>query len=370
MGKRPRDSKAQLDLFALDLQPSQHQLAAPGPAETVHLPGLLAATAQPPVATQPPAVVQPSAAAPSMRVPPVIDGDRKALTSRMSADDIAERVAETWYRQRAGDGISVCMGIMAGLTLLRKTARDGTDVATFILSLDKAELLEFHRRIWGHLWVRHPYLIDCARPIHEWLNEAQDPPGQVVDAIHAVTHTAIRSGLLHLTGQDDPSFRCDVDVLGRVLTQMRSPGARDAMSEYHTSPEVADLLAAIVFTGEYLEPGHWYDDPAAGTGGLFRAAALAMRMRGADPRQCGWSMGDLDPIASACAAVNALVWELGPNVLVWCGDTLAVGDGPARARKRRAEVLEHHEHMMSIASMAAAVKQTQILLGMVEQGAA
>jgi hypothetical protein len=350
-----RRNEAQLDLFAQDLAPAQPALPGPVAAETTQLSKLLAAAAPP--------------------APPVVeavDGLRKARISRRSASDIAERAAETWHRQRAvaGDGIAIPMGIVAGLMLLRKTGRDGTDVASFILGLDKQSLLEFHRRIWAHLWIRHPYLVDCARGIHEWLNEAKDPPAKVVDAIHAVTHEVIRSGLLELTGDPEPVFRCEADVLGLLLTQMRSQGASSALAEIHTPADVADLMAGILMLRGSTSPGQWFDEPAAGTGGMFRAAALAMRMRGLNPGQFGWSMSELDPIAAACAAVNALVWDLGPNVLVWCGDTLAVGDGPVRAWERRKSVLEHHDRMMSIASMAAAVKQTQILLGMVKRGAA
>src|SRR4051812_21247612 len=136
MAKRPRDSKAQLDLFAMDPEPAKPDLPEPAPAQTTQLSKLAAQ-----VVPSPPVVAS------------VVDGDRKFRTTRRSASDIAERAAESWHRQHAGDGIAIPMGIVAGLTLLRKVGSDGTDVASLILDLDKPTLLEFHRRIWGHMWI-------------------------------------------------------------------------------------------------------------------------------------------------------------------------------------------------------------------------
>ncbi|MEU9887966.1 N-6 DNA methylase [Sphaerisporangium sp. NPDC051011] len=360
MAKPPR-TQGQLDLFAQHVLPAQGTLPAPTPATTTRVsPLATAAKATPP---------QPTVSA-------LADGDRRTRTLRKSASDIAEIAAETWHRQHAvaGDGIAIAMGIVAGLTLLRKTSRDGVDTATFLLDLDPPTLLEFHRRIWAYTWIRHPYLIDCARAIHDWLNEDTDPPAKIVSAVHAVTHAVIRAGLLDITGDPDPALRCDADVLGLFLTRLRSQGAGAALAEIHTPPDVANLLTSILNAAAKLtiepgqpKPGGWLDEPAAGTGGMFRAAAMVMREQGTNPHDFGWSMTDLDPIAAAACAVNALVWDLGPSVLVWCGDTLAEGDGPARAWERRKAVLEHHDHMMSIASMTAAVRQTQILLSRFER---
>ncbi|GDY49387.1 hypothetical protein SVIO_000100 [Streptomyces violaceusniger] len=47
-------------------------------------------------------------------------------------------------------------------------------------------------------------------------------------------------------------------------------------------------------------PEQWFDDPAAGTGGLLRATAQRLRETGRDPGDFGWALNDVDPIASAC----------------------------------------------------------------------
>ncbi|WP_373298070.1 N-6 DNA methylase [Streptomyces abikoensis] len=55
-------------------------------------------------------------------------------------------------------------------------------------------------------------------------------------------------------------------------------------------------------------PGEHVHEPACGSGGLLRAAAQGMRERGLDPASVHWSGVDIDQIAAACTAVNAIVW--------------------------------------------------------------
>jgi hypothetical protein len=50
-------------------------------------------------------------------------------------------------------------------------------------------------------------------------------------------------------------------------------------------------------------------------------------------------MTDLDQLSAAVAACCAILWNLGPQVLVWCGDTLSEGNGPDRAAAERAQLL-------------------------------
>ncbi|MFC7593575.1 hypothetical protein ACFQYP_65105 [Nonomuraea antimicrobica] len=135
---------------------------------------------------------------------------------------------------------------------------------------------------------------------------------------------------------------------------------------------MADLIARIVFDcGDELKPGQWIDEPTAGTGGLLRSTALLMRMRGHDPHQFGWSMGEIDPIAAACAAVNAIVWDLGGNVLIHVGDTLAIGNGPSRAYAHRKAVEAHHKELVKDATTAArfmvAFRKLMTIVGEVEE---
>ncbi|GAA3251448.1 N-6 DNA methylase [Nonomuraea helvata] len=353
----------QFDLFTMAPQSTAPLLSTPTPATTTQLP-TPSPTPQPALTT-----------AAARQAPPdahLVDGDRRYRLSRRSAADLAERAAEAWHQRRAGSDIAIPMGIVAGLTLLRKTGTDGTDTARFVLGLDKRALLKFHQRIWGYVWIRHPYLVEIARPIHEWLSVEEDPPAKAIDAVHALTHTMIRNGLLDITGDPDPMMRCEADLLGMVLTQMRSERARLALAEVHTPPDMADLIVRVLFDrGGNLKPGQWIDEPTAGTGGLLRSTALLMRMQGMNPHEFGWSLGEIDPIAAACAAVNAVVWDLGGNVLIHVGDTLATGNGPSRAYEHRKAVEAHYEKVMDSATTAArfiaALRKAKTLMGTVEK---
>lgn len=355
--RRVRPEEVQLDLFATEIDPTP---TLPAPTTTTTLSGLAAAVQPAAPAPEPEPVVEATRVLNSSR-------QRKRIT-RVPAVSLAERVAEAWHRQHARDGIAIPMGIFAGLTLLRSTAMDGTDVPEYVLSLDKADLVEFHRSIWAALWMRQPYMVEVSRPIHDWLEEDNLDP-KVVNGIHAITHTAIKGGLLNITGDDDPAMRCDVDMLGTLLTVLRSQGARGALAEYHTPPEVADMMAGMTIQPGSLEPGAWFGEPAAGTGGMFRAASLTMRLQGMNPADYGWHMAELDPIAAACSAVNAIVWGLGPNVLIFCGDTLATGDTVAPAVEHRRGVLDHHHRVMSNFAIAQAIQKTRALFAQLEVSA-
>ncbi|MFG1709150.1 N-6 DNA methylase [Nonomuraea sp. M3C6] len=351
--RRPPKDLDQLDLFATE--PEDPAPTLPAPEETIHLSGLAAAVQTPP---EPEPVVEATNVLRSPR-------QQRARIDRIAPTSLAERIAEAWHRQHAGDGIAIPMGIVATLVLLRRTAVDGTDVAEFVLSLDKAELVKFHRHVWATLWMRQPYFVACAYPIHSWLmDEDEDLPAKVVDAIHAVTHTAITGGLFNITGDDDPAMRSDVDMLGTLLTNLRSEGARGALAEIHTPPELADMMARLLITPDDYEPGAWFAEPAAGTGGMFRAVSLAMRLQGMNPANFGWHMAELDPIATACSAVNAIVWGLGPNVLIFCGDTLVTGDTVTPAIEFRQGVLDHHHEVMSRFAIAQATRQVHALVTM------
>lgn len=114
---------------------------------------------------------------------------------------------------------------------------------------------------------------------------------------------------------------------------------------------------------EAPEPGGTFHDPAAGTGGLMRAAALTLRLQGADPHEYMWSMNDVDPLAVACCAVNATVWSLGPHVLISRSDTLTTGDGSERAARHRYQLLDSHERLMYALTGAQAVIEAGQIVG-------
>ncbi|TDD32190.1 SAM-dependent DNA methyltransferase [Nonomuraea terrae] len=151
--------------------------------------------------------------------------------------------------------------------------------------------------------------------------------------------------------------------------ELRSKGTRDALGEFHTPASLSDAMASMLLQPGSITPGMRICEPAAGTGGMVRAAALRLRELDFNPRDFYWVMGELNPTAAACAAVNSVVWDLGPNVLIHVGDTLAVGDIERVAFEHRKTVWEHHQQLMEAAQFAAAVQRAQALLNEVTSAA-
>lgn len=241
------------------------------------------------------------------------------------------------------------------MTMIRMDRADGASVAALWEKLSDEDLVSKMRRIWAMRWLEQPYLVETAGILHRWLEDELNP--RTLAAVRRVVVTVLRAGLLDVTGSEDPARRCDDDVLGVVLTLMRAAGARAALGELHTPPDVAELIACIAgpknATSELPPRGETIADPAAGTGGLIRAAAESIRRLGGDPAEYGWFLCDINPLAAACSAANAITWGLGIDVLVHCGDTLAEGDGYSAAAEARARVLEHYRAVVRTAQLAA-----------------
>jgi hypothetical protein len=87
-----------------------------------------------------------------------------------------------------------------------------------------------------------------------------------------------------------------------------------------------------------------------------------MRERDIDPHQFGWALTDIDPLAAAGAAVNAILWDLGPHVLIACGDTLHEGSVYARAAQEAREALARRERLHAQAAILAALQEVDALV--------
>ncbi len=273
-----------------------------------------------------------------------------------AAFELAEAVTAAWYKAGGNHRFDIAIGAVAGVALWPLKGRQVAPlVADWWLGLDETDALTALEECFARWWIARPDLIECARPLHEWLTD-DDTRTKFAVPVRAVIRAAVDAGLLDLLGEDDPDFRSATDVLGFLLTGFRSTGQRDALAEFHTPPEVAELMARFMFDGREVQLGQAFDDPCAGTGGMHRALAQTLRERSLNPEDFIWSMTDIDPLAAACCALNAILWELGPNVLVWCGDTLAEGDGPQRAAKKRIEVIEHRDQQIRLAKMMAAMR--------------
>lgn len=277
-----------------------------------------------------------------------------------TAFEIAEAVSYAWHHAQGGPGIEVPMGVVATLALWPLRGPDAYLAADWWLSLDDADLLTAFRECWARWWVMRPDLIDRATPLHRWLDDENPGPTRA-RAVRAVVEAALTKGLLHLTSNDDPYYRSTTDVMGALLAIMRSKGAHDALAEVHTPPEVAELMARMLLD-DNLTPGMKFDEPAGGTGGMYRAAAQVMREKDVDPHGFGWSLTDIDELAAAGAAVNAIIWDLGPHVLIACGDTLHDGDLVAKAAQRARGAFERRDELHSQAAFLAALQKVEALV--------
>lgn len=279
--------------------------------------------------------------------------------SNEQAQRIAEAVASAWYgnANHATERLDIALGALASAALIRMDVSAGHALADRWEQLDDQQLLEKLGQVWALTWISDPYLIEIACPLHDWISE--NPDTELLSAARRVISTALRTGLLEQTGHDNPALRDKADVLGTTLTHMRATGARAALGEYHTPPDIAQLIASNLLheTSDTLpEQGKGFADHIAGTGGLLRVTALSIRHMGGEPSHYRWFMQEINPISAACAAVNAIIWGLGPNVLVYCGNTLTEPDGAQQAATTRRDVLEHHAGIVRAARLLAATR--------------
>jgi hypothetical protein len=135
-----------------------------------------------------------------------------------------------------------------------------------------------------------------------------------------------------------------------LLTEFRSESARKGHAQVYTPTDVAQVMADLLGLHDIAE-GATVHEPAAGTGGMLRAAAQAMRRAGRDPATMRWVAVDIDELAIACLAVNVHLWGLGTDVLLGVGNALT-DDWQARAEGERRECIE----------LAASVRQHKLML--------
>jgi hypothetical protein len=249
------------------------------------------------------------------------------------AGEVAENVIAAWFSHYGGTRIDVPLGTIAALSLLREPL-----VSDWLLTLEPPQLPSLLREIWGVQWWARPDLIEVARPLHDWIEE--NPDEHQLRAVQAVIHTAIYNGLFDLTADDDPYERSEADVLSPLLTALRHKSDKKWRGEYHTPPSVTDLMAEILVLQD--DHGTTIREPALGSGSMFRSVAQTLRFRGLNPHAYTWLGNDIDPLATACAAVNAIVWDLGPRTVIWCADSLATRDASlSQALAEREAVIKH-----------------------------
>lgn len=264
--------------------------------------------------------------------------DRSAADPRALAQRVAEAVAQTWHRSppAVASRIEVPMSVAAALSLLAPADPHHTaEVATHLRALPAEEFTGLLRDLWRFYVNLRPDLVPRAYPLFSWLFTDDDVPSPVLDAARDTAHAAVAAGQLLVTGTD---ARYEVDLLGVLLTELRSDGARKGHAQVYTPPDVAQAMADLLGM-DTLADGATVHEPAAGTGGMLRAAAQTIRRAGRDPAAVRWVAVDIDELAIACLAVNTHLWGLGPNVLLGVGNALT-DDWQAQAEGERAECIE------------------------------
>ncbi|MEU1409678.1 N-6 DNA methylase [Streptomyces sp. NPDC005728] len=189
------------------------------------------------------------------------------------------------------------LGTVAALALLRNVP----GLADWILNLQPHELPQLFKEIYLGHWIKRPDLINRAIRLHDWAWNPQ-PDKQQLRAVHAVTHAAINTGLMDLTGHDDPYWRSESDVLSPLLTGLRHKSDKKWRGEYHTPPCVTDLMARILVDKDVGGENKSIGEPAVGSGTMFRSVVQRLRELQLNPHDYTWYGNDIDSLAAASAS--------------------------------------------------------------------
>lgn len=229
---------------------------------------------------------------------------------------IAEAVDETWHREHGSGNLEVPVSVIGALAFMAPPEQDHSRTVDQLLSLAADEFADFICVQWRIFIGARPDLVNRAWPlISVWLGERRLGQREA-SAAKSVADAALRAGQLRLTGTER---RRETDLFGVLLEVVRSRSAKRARGQFYTPPCVADVMARLAgVPGE----GERVLEPTAGTGGLFRSAAEAMRQLGRDPSTVEWWAVDVDELAMACLTVNAVLWGLGNKVVLGVGNGL------------------------------------------------
>ncbi|MFE7461646.1 N-6 DNA methylase [Nocardiopsis terrae] len=278
-------------------------------------------------------------------------------TPDQAATALSEAVTAAWHRTHPAGRLSVPLGALAGFALISPPLQEGRTVTELMLTWDTDQIIEFAREQWRILVKVRPDLVNPLAPL--LLTWCGDQPLTDKEARGAadVVRAALGADLYALTTE---MVRGEVDLFGHTLTLLKAPGARQSQAAVYTPAHMCELMNHIM--GAPKE-GSRVHDPTLGTGGMLRAAAAAMREADLDPATVTWVGNDIDELAVACAAVNAVHWGLGRNVLFAVADTLTE-DWIPRAVAARAETMKIAQQATRMRAMVDAVRK---LMGVGEE---
>jgi hypothetical protein len=254
------------------------------------------------------------------------------INAECHALKIAVKVTEVWHKGGGPDWPEVPLGVVATLAVASLNAEPMAGFAEWVQARSPAEFFALARLVWRGVLLRQPDVVRMAAPMLGWLGDEDE---KFADRVKRTADAALAAGQVELTTGDR---RFDADLLGPVLGALRSPTAAQVNAQMYTPGDIACALTSVML-GD-LRPGQAFCDDTVGTGGLFRAAAQVIRGRGLNPATMTWYGADIDELAVAAAAVNSLIWQLGPNVVLYVGDPLADADWSATADRQKAQFHE------------------------------
>ncbi|MBQ0926680.1 N-6 DNA methylase [Saccharopolyspora endophytica] len=268
------------------------------------------------------------------------------------AADIAQSVEVAWNKSNHSGRRDVALSVVSALALLNQRDANTADLAEQLRAQSAEEVARTLREIYTAVINSRPDLTHLVFPLMQWV--FNDPEPALKRAAKQVADAALHARQLDLTGTER---RYDTDLLGVVLTLLKSDSAGKANAQIYTPMPLADMMARMTPPEEHSS----VCDPAVGTGGLLRASAQAMRELDRDPATVAWYGADVDELAIAACAVNSLIWGLGPHIVLCVANTLSEGDWARRAEAQRAEVLQISEQVRRDKLMIHAVRTAQQL---------
>lgn len=280
---------------------------------------------------------------------------------------IAETATEAWYSAHGSADPAIPLSVLAALSLINPPHGARHSIGVELIKLGADEFADSIRRIWTVFVRTRPDLLNPVYPLLEpWFDHDRPMSPQNLRAAKHVADRVLGIDLLGLTGTQN---RHDVDLLGLVLTLLRPKSALQGLGQYYTPADVADILSRFSgpdvmadLTSGDTPAGSAVHDPACGTGGLLRAAAESLRRRGANPADYEWYGSDVDALAIAGCAVNAVLWGLGPKVVLGVADSLTEPDWTRQAMRMRQETIDVAHNAKRFTRVLAAVRDIDRLL--------
>lgn len=272
---------------------------------------------------------------------------------------IAEDATTAWHRVRGPHQPDALIGTVALLALERRIHLNRDDHGAALLVLTPEQFGTWMRGAWANVWLHQPDRVSVAAPLWRWLE--QDPDARTLEACHATMTASVQAGLLD---RYVPTMRHDADLLGYLLQDVHTRGARSAGGVFHTPADMAELLARLVGIGSSSDHvAATFSDPVAGTGELARAAAETLRNAGRSSADVLWFLNDRDEVASACAAVNSILWDLGPSVLIGSSDIITDPAWEESAAENARSAFAHRDMLVDNARLVLATRDLLNLVG-------